>query len=136
MARRGKFGVSAADVMDDNKEIMENLATPEKEEEIKQVEVLKKDSYTNSSESSITVNNSPAIKQTEKPVKEKRSVGRPKLSEIEKERLTIYVEPGLREKIIAYSKFHGGISEYLTKLILKDFENNEKMYKTLINNLS
>lgn len=78
---------------------------------------------------------SPIIKKAEKPDKKKRSVGRPKLSEVEKERLTVYVEPELREQINIYSKFQGGLSEYITKLVLKDIEVNKEMYNTLLKNL-
>lgn len=78
---------------------------------------------------------SPIFEKEEKPDKKKRSVGRPKLSEVEKERLTVYIEPELREQINIYSKFQGGLSEYITKLVLKDIEANKEMYNTLLKNL-
>ena len=77
----------------------------------------------------------PIFKKEEKSDKKKRSVGRPKLSEVEKERLTVYIKPELREQINIYSKFQGGLSEYITKLVLKDIEANKEMYNTLLNNL-
>lgn len=82
-----------------------------------------------------TVEVPPIFKKEEKPDKKKRSVGRPKLSEVEKERLTVYIEPELREQINIYSKFQGGLSEYITKLVLKDIETNKEMYNNLLKNL-